>query len=144
MSVRRPSTLRSLDRALRRVRADGRLDGSMGEAFATAARVSACEVDAACAPGSDVASYARGQVIAVHLRALKALDEHVTPSETDAWSRFLDAPEWRDYLAAADNPTAGLRAMADDPGEPEAPTARALVEWRPGDAFPLVEDDPGR
>ena len=109
--ARRPSTLRSLDAALRRARADDRLDRTMGEAFATAARVSACEVDAACAPGSDVASYARGQVIAVHLRALKALDEHVRPvPDTDPWKRFLDDPEWRDYLAAADDPTAAVRA----------------------------------
>lgn len=124
------------------MRAEDRLDPTMGEAFATAARVSAAEVDAACAPGSDVASYARGQVIAVHLRALKALDEHVRPSETDAWSRFLDDPEWRDFLAATDDPRKALRAMADDPDEPEAATARVLAEWQPGDGFPLVEDDP--
>ena len=74
----------------------------------------AAAVDVACAPGSEggVPSYAQGRIVGPHLRAVED-KKHVRPSETDAWGRFLDDPEWRDYLAAADDPTAALRAMAD-------------------------------
>ncbi|MGZ4801019.1 MAG: hypothetical protein ACXV9P_00300 [Acidimicrobiia bacterium] len=118
----------------------GRLD-DIGEVLAAAAATCVAAVDEAFAPGAGVPSYAQGRIVGPYLRAVEGLAQHVRPSETDAWSRFLDDPEWRDYLAAADDPTAALRAMADDPDEPEAATARVLADCRRGDPFPLVDPD---
>jgi hypothetical protein len=126
MAPRRLSNRASLDRMLRRLRADDRID-ELREVFATAARTCAAEVDAACAPDSDVASYARGRIIGPYLRALEALSEHVRPiEETDAWAELLGRSEWAEFVEST-----GPRWDAIE---------KSVGDVKPGDAFPLVDE----
>ena len=86
MPARRASNAAILDRTLRRLRRDGRLD-KLGEALATAAATSAGLVDAACAADSDVAAYARARVLSVYVGVLVQLAGRVGPlrDEDDPW-----------------------------------------------------------
>jgi hypothetical protein len=84
-----------LDRTLRRLRRDGRLD-DVDEALATLARTSARLVDTACADDSDVAVYARAACVRTHAALIAQLSAGIGPLrvDDDPWERIareLDA-----------------------------------------------------
>jgi hypothetical protein len=84
-----PSNLRAAARALSKLRKQDRLD-ELGEALGVLLRTSAALVDDATGPGSDMAGYARAQVIRVHAGILELLARLVgIEPESDLFASFL-------------------------------------------------------
>jgi hypothetical protein len=139
MTVKPPSNLASLDRVLRRLRREKRLDVD-AEAAATLCRTLASEVDAACAPGSDVPTYARGRIVGPYLQALAQLRNHVRLPEPppDPWTTLaaeLDASHRRGIKTAEEGRARRYAQKhhreeyaGDDPDEDEEVAIRVAVE----------------
>jgi hypothetical protein len=84
-----------LDRTLRRLRRDGRLD-EVDEVLAALAGTSARLVDAVCTDDSDVAAYARAACVRTHAALIAQLSAGIGPLrvDDDPWekiARELDA-----------------------------------------------------
>jgi hypothetical protein len=91
VSTRPTSNAVILDRTLRRLRRDGRLD-DVAEILAVLAGTSARLVDAVCTPDSGTATYAQAACLRVHAAVLSDLSGRIAPvratSADDPWERI--------------------------------------------------------
>ncbi len=90
MGARPVTNAAILERTLRRLRRDGRLD-ELAEMLAVLAGASARLVDATCTPDSGVAAYAQAASLRAHMAVLAELSGRIAPvstDEEDPWERI--------------------------------------------------------